>query len=150
TGLHIRNAILFTQTLQPRLRLLVFQQREIGPEVMLDLVVEPGVAEVVEVTAGAVVHRPDHAAQIKLRAVGDGRFKAVEIVSRVTGPDYKERVYVREDFGHEAGEKHAQGRPPTQRQKKRRNEDESKQRVAEETLKPQGPTDRRERIERDQ
>ena len=77
------------------LRLLVGERRELRPEVMLDLVVEPAVHEVVEVAAGTEVGRGDHLAEEEGAAVGGAaRAELVEVISGVIGGDGDERVHV--------------------------------------------------------
>ena len=62
--LHIGDPVLRTERLQTRLRPLVLPQGQVGPDVMLDLVVEPAVQHVVDVAAAAVVDGADDLAQV--------------------------------------------------------------------------------------
>ena len=73
---------------------------------VLDLVVEPAVQEVVDVTAGAEVDGADDGAEVEVIGLDlHGRLEAVYVLARVVGHDDEEGVHVGEDLsGEEGGE----------------------------------------------
>mmetsp|Transcript_7829 Transcript_7829/g.32380 ORF Transcript_7829/g.32380 Transcript_7829/m.32380 type:complete len:656 (-) Transcript_7829:62-2029(-) len=131
--LDVRDAVLGAERLDERLRLLVGEHREVGPEVVFDLVVEPAVEEVVEVGARGEVGRRDDLAQVeRARARLAVALEAVEVVAGVVGRDDEEGVHVGEDFG--ADEAREDRRVAAEPEEREREDDEALDEVRRERL----------------
>merc|ERR1719331_3608395 len=108
--LNVRHAVLVADRLDLGLRLLVGLHGDVGEHVVLDLVVEPAVEKVVDVTAGAKVGAADDGAEVKVIRPRLGlALKPVDVVADVVSGDDDEGVHVGDDVREDGGEEHAGG-----------------------------------------
>ncbi|KAK4045493.1 hypothetical protein OUZ56_033117 [Daphnia magna] len=154
--LDVRDAVLRAESLHLRLKLLVAEHREIGPDVVLNLVIEVPLEEVDDIAgplgrfrAGLVIDRPDDLADVALGAVLRARREAVHVVAGVIRPDDRKRVHVLDRLGDDRIEDRRRDRQRAERGEKCRNRDEIDRAVGEVALEPEVlPGDRRRRLAR--
>mmetsp|Transcript_23169 Transcript_23169/g.65687 ORF Transcript_23169/g.65687 Transcript_23169/m.65687 type:complete len:298 (-) Transcript_23169:472-1365(-) len=95
--LHVWHNVLLADRLQLRLALLVGAHGEVGPAVVLDLVVQPAVHEVVEVRARVEVRRGCDGPQVERRRLGlAADVEAVQVIACMVRDNDDEAVDVRE------------------------------------------------------
>ena len=73
----------------PGLHPLIVIQRQIGEQMMLNLVVQPAVHEIDVVCPGLVVHGTDDLSQIKFTTTFPGLFKTINIICRMVGNNHQ-------------------------------------------------------------
>mmetsp|Transcript_42918 Transcript_42918/g.100596 ORF Transcript_42918/g.100596 Transcript_42918/m.100596 type:complete len:273 (+) Transcript_42918:338-1156(+) len=100
--LHVRHTVLLAQRFDERLRLPIRERRQVGPHVVLHLVIEPAVQEVVQIAARREVGARDDGAQVEGgRARRAVLLEAVQVGARVVGDDDEEGVRVGEQLGED-------------------------------------------------
>ena len=80
------------------LNALVDRWGEVGPQVVLNLVIQKAVEKVTQVSARGKVHASEDLPHIKLGAVADLSVKAVHVVARVVGRDDEKAMQVGNEF----------------------------------------------------
>jgi len=98
--LDVRHTILFADSLDARLHVLVRAHGHVREHVMFNLVVQPAVHEIVHVTTSLEVRRTNHRTKVEvIRSRLSLSLETVDVISDVVGGDDDERVHVGDDVG---------------------------------------------------
>ena len=120
--LNVRKIVFATQRFDLGLDLLVLRHREVGKQMVLNLIIEPHLGIVNPVVSGLVVHRSQYLIHVKLLFVLVMVVKAKQVGAGVIGADDHVGVEVGDELGQDSIDEHEQHRGFPQREKEQRDD----------------------------